>query len=158
MTLFSAATRAEAVVSAPRAAIWSVLTDPGLVAELTPFVRRISAHGSHWRWEMAGLKVLGVGIAPVFTEQMTCEEPRRIDFRHDPPPRSQERSAVDGWYQLDEVGAGTRLTTALEITLDLPLPRASGRAVRAAMSGVVDQMGRRFSGNLLEHLGAVEVV
>lgn len=157
MPRFSADTRAEAVVAAPRSDIWAALTDPALVAELTPFVRRITEDGDHWRWEMAGLKVLGVGVAPAFTEQMTYDEPSRIEFRHDPPPGANERSAVEGWYQLEEVADGTRLTTALSITLDLPLPRASGRAVRGAMDRVIAQMGDRFSANLLRHLGADQV-
>ena len=153
MTAFSADTRAEAVVAAPRSDIWAALTDPALVAELTPFVRRITAEGEHWHWELSGLTVLGAGVAPAFTEQMTYDEPRRIEFRHDPPPGARERSGVEGWYSLDEADAGTRLVTALEITLDLPLPRASGRAVRAAMHRVIDEMGERFSRNLLAHLG-----
>ncbi len=157
MARFSADTRAEAVVAAPRSKIWAALTDPDLVAELTPFVRRITADGDHWRWELSGLSVLGVGVSPAFTEQMTYDEPHRIAFRHDPPAGATERSAVEGWYELEEVADGTRLTTALEITLDLPLPRASGRAVRAAMNAVIDQMGERFSRNLLAHLGAEEV-
>lgn len=157
MTHFAADTRAEAVVAAPRADIWATLTDPGLVAELTPFVRRITEHGDHWRWEMGGLSVLGVGVSPAFTERMSYDEPRRIEFRHDPPDGATERSAVEGWYQLEEVDAGTRLTTSLEITLDLPLPRASRPAVKRAMAGVIGQMGDRFSQNLLDHLGAEEV-
>ena len=157
MPRFSAETRAEAVVGATRADIWAALTDPALVAELTPFVRRITEDGDHWYWEMTGLKVLGAGIAPAFTERMTYDEPSRIEFRHDPPSGANERSAVEGWYSLEEVASGTRLTTALSITLDLPLPRASGRAVRAAMSKVIDQMGDRFSKGLLAHLGAEEV-
>ncbi|HEU5038345.1 MAG TPA: SRPBCC family protein [Nocardioides sp.] len=157
MTRFSADTRAEAVVAAPRADIWAALTDPSLVAELTPFVRRITEHGEHWRWEMSGLAVLGVGIAPAFTERMTYDEPTRIEFRHDPPAGATERSAVEGWYSLEEVDGGTRLVTALEITLDLPLPRAAGGAVRGTMRKVIDEMGGRFSRNLLDHLGAEEV-
>ena len=157
MTRFSADTRAEAIVAAPRAEIWAALTDPALVAELTPFVRRITEDGDHWRWEMSGLTVLGVGVAPAFTELMTYDEPRRIEFRHDPPDGATERSAVEGWYELEEVEAGTRLVTSLEITLDLPLPKVSGKAVRATMNTVIDQMGDRFSKNLLAHLGADEV-
>ncbi|MGY2701263.1 SRPBCC family protein [Nocardioides sp. HB32] len=157
MTRFSADTRAEAVVAAHRADIWAALTDPALVAELTPFVRRITADGDHWRWELSGLTVLGVGVAPAFTELVTYDEPSRIEFRHDPPAGTSERSAVEGWYSLEDAEGGTRLVTALEITLDLPLPRASGRAVRGAMSRVIDQMGDRFSRNLLAHLGAEEV-
>ena len=157
MTRFSAETRAEAVVTAPRAEIWRALTDPALVAELTPFVRRITADGDHWRWELTGLKVLGVGIEPASTELMTYDEPQRIEFRHDPPDEESERSGVEGWYELTEVDQGTRLVTSLEITLDLPLPRASSRAVKAAMSKVVDQMGERFSKGLLAHLDAEEV-
>lgn len=158
MARFSADTRAQAVVAAPRSEIWAALTDPSLVAEMTPFVRRITADGDHWRWEMSGLSVLGVGVSPAFTEKMTYDEPERIEFRHDPPPGATERSAVEGWYELEEVEGGTRLTTSLEITLDLPLPKVSGRAVRATMNTVIDQMGERFSRNLLAHLGAEEVV
>ena len=157
MTRFSAETRADAVVTAPRADIWAALTDPALVAELTPFVRSITADGAHWRWELSGLKVLGVGVAPTFTELMVLDEPERIEFRHDPPDGDSERSGVEGWYALSEVDEGTRLVTSLEITLDLPLPRASSRAVKAAMGKVVDQMGERFSKGLLAHLDAEEV-
>jgi carbon monoxide dehydrogenase subunit G len=157
MTLFSAATRAEAVVGAARGEIWDALIDPDLVAELTPFVRTIRADGDHWYWEMSGLKVLGVGVAPSFTERMVLDEPGRIEFRHDPPAGATERSAVEGWYELTEVEGGTRLVTSLEITLDLPLPKGLGRAVRATMNGVIAQMGERFSRNLLAHLGAEEV-
>ncbi len=101
--------------------------------------------------------MLGVGIAPAFTELMSYDEPTRIEFRHDPPAGATEKSAVEGWYELAEVDEGTRLVTSLEITLDLPLPKASGRAVKAAMNGVIAQMGERFSKNLLAHLGAEEV-
>ena len=158
MTLFSAETRAEAVVTASRAEIWTALTDPALVAELTPFVRSITADGDHWRWQLSGLKVLGVGVAPAFTELMVLDEPERIEFRHDPPDGETERSGVEGWYALTEVDEGTRLVTSLEITLDLPLPRASSRAVKSAMGRVIDQMGDRFSKGLLAHLDASEAV
>jgi carbon monoxide dehydrogenase subunit G len=157
MTRFSADTRAEAVVTAPRAEIWAALTDPSLVAELTPFVKSITADGEHWHWQLSGLKVLGVGIAPAFTELMVLDEPERIEFRHDPPDGDSERSGVEGWYALTEVDEGTRLVTSLEITLDLPLPRASSRAVKSAMGKVVEQMGERFSKGLLAHLDAEEV-
>jgi carbon monoxide dehydrogenase subunit G len=157
MTRFSAETRAEAVVAASRADIWAALTDPALVAELTPFVKSIREDGDHWLWQLSGIKVLGVGIAPAFTERMSYDEPTRIEFRHDPPAGTTERSAVEGWYSLEEVEAGTRLVTSLQITLDLPLPKASGRAVKATMNKVIDQMGERFSANLLAHLGADEV-
>jgi hypothetical protein len=153
MSRFSAATSAEAVVAAPRPEIWAALTDPALVARLTPFVRSIREDGDHWHWQLTGLSVLGVGVAPAFTELMTYDELRRIGFRHDPPAGASERSGVEGWYALEEVEGGTHLATALEITLDLPLPRATGPAVRAAMGTVVAQMGDRFSANLLAHLG-----
>ena len=157
MTRFSADTRAQAVVAAPQDAIWDALTDPDLVARLTPFVRRIGGKGRHWRWDLAGLSVLGVGFSPSFTELMEYDEPRRIDFRHDPPAGVSERAAVAGWYELEEVEDGTLLTTSLEVTVDLPLPRASRPAVRAAMTAVLAQMGERFSRNLLDHLGTTVV-
>src|SRR3954452_16982884 len=119
MTRFSANTQGDAVVSASRADISVVLTDPALVAEMTPFVRSVTAEGDHWRWELSGLKVLGIGVAPCFTELMTLDEPERIEFRHDPPAGQAERSGGGGWYALSEVESGTRLCPSLEITLDL---------------------------------------
>lgn len=157
MTRFSAGTQAGAVIDAPRERVWAALTDPEVVAALTPFVKTIRATGDHWCWEMTGLKVAGLGIAPAFTERMTYDEPTRIDFHHDPPAGANERSAVEGWYALTKHEAGTRLDTSMEITVDLPLPRMAGGAVRSTMCRVIDQMGERFSKNLLAHLDAREV-
>ncbi|MCW2766212.1 MAG: Polyketide cyclase / dehydrase and lipid transport [Nocardioides sp.] len=153
MARFSSRTSAEAVVAAPRQAIWDVLVDPDLVARLTPFLKRITADGDRWRWEMSGLDVLGLKVAPSFTERMVFDDLERIEFHHEPPPGTKERSGVEGWYQLTDVGAGTHLATSLEITLDLPLPKVSSPAVTAAMKGVMGTMGDRFSKNLLDHLG-----
>lgn len=157
MTIFTAKTEAKAVVRASREDIWAVLVDPDLVAKLTPFLKSITEQGDHWTWQMSGLDVLGVKIAPSFTEKMTFDEPDRIEFHHDPPNGTTERSGVEGWYDLTEVSEGTHLATGLEISLDLPLPKVSGRAVRATMKGVIDKMGDRFSQNLLDHLGTTEV-
>src|SRR3954449_5497054 len=156
MPSFSARTHAEAVVLAPQQDIWAALVDPDLMAQFTPFLKKIAADGDHWVWEMSGIDVLGMKVAPSFTEKMTFTEPDRIEFRHDPPSGEKEKAGVEGWYQLSPAvdGEGTSLVTELEITLDLPLPRAAGRAVRATMSKVIDTMGDRFSKNLLDHLGA----
>jgi carbon monoxide dehydrogenase subunit G len=157
MTSFSAKTRAEAVVLAPQQDIWDALVDPELMARFTPFLKRITADGDHWRWEMSGLDVLGVKVAPAFTERMVFTEPERIEFHHDPPAGATEKAGVEGWYRLTRVDDGTTdLVTELQITLDLPLPKAAGGAVRAAMRKVIDTMGDRFSRNLLDHLGAEE--
>ena len=153
MTRFSARTEARAVVGADRAEIWSALTDPHVVAELTPFVTRISDRGGHWFWEMSKLQVLGIGIAPAFTEQMSFTDKERIEFSHDPPDGHKERAGAFGWYDLADHADGTVLATRLEIALDLPLPRASAPAVHATMRGVMGQMGDRFARNLCRHLG-----
>jgi carbon monoxide dehydrogenase subunit G len=155
MTRFSAHTSAEAVVAAPRQDIWDVLVDPALVARLTPFLDTITADGDRWRWEMSGLDLLGVKVAPAFTERMVFDELSRIEFHHDPPAGTTERSGVEGWYQLSDAEDGTRLATSLEITLDVPLPRLSAPAVTMAMKAVMGTMGDRFSKNLLEHLGVL---
>ena len=156
MTSFSASTHAEAVVLAPQQEIWDVLVDPELMARFTPFLERITADGDHWRWQLSGLNLLGAKVAPAFTERMVFQEPDRIEFRHDPPAGTTEQAGVAGWYALTPTHDGTELVTELEITLDLPLPKASGPAVRAAMRKVIDTMGDRFSKRLLAHLGAEE--
>lgn len=153
MAIFTSRTTAEAVVAAPRQAIWDVLVSPDLVAEMTPFLKRITADGELWRWEMSGLDVLGVKVAPAFTERMVFDELERIDFHHEPPAGETEHSGVEGWYHLSEADGGTQLATSLEIRLDLPLPKISSPAVTAAMKGVMASMGDRFSKNLLAHLG-----
>lgn len=159
MTRFSSSTSAEAVVAAPRQQIWDVLVDPDKIAALTPFLKRVTADGDHWRWEMSGLDVLGVKVAPAFTERMVLTDLERIEFHHDPPAGTTERSGVEGWYDLSDAdadpadGPATHLATHLTITLDLPLPKLSAPAVTAAMTSVISTMGDRFSANLLRELG-----
>lgn len=156
MTAFTAATTAEAIVPVERARVWEVLVDPALVARFTPFVSSITAEDEHWIWTLSGLKVLGKGFSATFTERMTLEEGKRIEFTHDPPEDTKERAGVHGWYALSDVEGradAVLLETSLEICVDLPLPKISGGAVRSTMKGVMGQMGDRFSKNLLDHLG-----
>lgn len=159
MTGFTATTRAEAIVLATRQEIWDVLRDADLVADLTPFVTRIEDRGEHWIWSMTRLPVPRTTLSPTFTERMEYVELERIEFKHDAPQGSDENACVDGWYELEELetqageGAATMLRTSLSITLDLPLPRALRLAVKASMKTVINQMGDRFSTNMLNHLG-----
>jgi hypothetical protein len=128
------------------------------VARCTPFVSGIEAvDADHWCWELTGLDVLGLKVSRSFTERMTFTERSRIEFRHEPPPGTTEKAGVAGWYALATEDAGTRLETDMAITVDLPLPRAAGGAVRATMERVLEQMGERFSRTLLEHLHARRV-
>ena len=102
---------------------------------------------------MSGLEVLGVGIAPAFTEKMTFTDLEHIEFAHEPPAGASERTGVNGWYHLADDEGGTLLGTSLEVVAELPLPRLSAPAVTVAMKGVMATMGERFSRNLLDHLG-----
>jgi carbon monoxide dehydrogenase subunit G len=139
------------IVGADRDALWAALTDPDLLPRLTPYLHSIEVDGDRWRWNMVRIPVLGVGVAPSFTERMTFEEPRRIGFTHD-PQSDQEKAGVEGTYLLEEVDDGTRLAIDIEICVDLPLPSVSRGAVERAMRGVIGVMGRRFAANLLRHL------
>jgi carbon monoxide dehydrogenase subunit G len=152
MTCFSATNHSQAVVGADRQQVWSALTDPGLLPRLTPLLRSIDADGDVWRWHLAKLTVLGIGIAPVFTEKMTFDEPNRIDYEHRPPGRS-ERAGADGWYKLSYQDGGTRLEIKLTMHVDLPLSRLAGPAVTKVMSAMMQRTGERFATNLLNHLG-----
>lgn len=155
MTKVSATREATAVIDSEQADVWAVLSDPKLVAELTPFVDSITAEADDtWIWSMSGLKVLGVGFAPTFTEHMTWNEPDCIEFSHAPPDGTTERAGVEGWYRLVEVEGGTELSTKLDVTVDLPIPRLSAGPARATMNQVLARMGDRFAKNLLAHLGS----
>lgn len=153
MATFTASTRSEAVVKADRMKVWEAITDPELLPRLTPYLSRIVADGDHWRWEMVKLPVLNLTIAPSFTEKMTFEEGKRIEFTHDPPAGSKERAAAEGWYELRETDAGTELSIDLSLAVDLRLPRASAPAVNKVMQRVMDGMGDKFAANLLAHVG-----
>jgi uncharacterized protein YndB with AHSA1/START domain len=154
MATFSSSTTAEAVVPVERERVWAALTDPDLVARFTPFIARIDVQGDdHWIWHLSGLQVLGKGFAATFTERMTLEEGKRIEFTHDPPPGAKERAGVHGWYALADHPDGVLLETSMEICVELPLPKISAGAVRTTMRGVIHQMGDRFSKNLLSYLG-----
>ena len=153
MARFTSGTKAEAVVLAPRQAIWDVLTDPALVAELTPLLQRIEADGEHWTWHMTGIDVLGVKVKPTFTERMSYRDLERIDFVHD-PERTDEKAGVDGRYVLKGARQGTDLSIELSITVELPFPKVARPAVHTAMRAVVATMGARFSHNLVRHLSA----
>ncbi len=159
MTGFTATTTAEAIVLATRQEIWNVLRDADKVAAMTPFVNHIEERGEHWIWSMNRLPLPKATLSPTFTERMEFVELERIEFKHDAPEGSDENACVDGWYELEELEpqagelAATMLRTSLSITLDLPLPRALGPAVKGSMKTVINQMGDRFSTNMLQHLG-----
>jgi carbon monoxide dehydrogenase subunit G len=153
MARFTARNQSTAVVAAPRERIWTALTDPELLPRLTPYLHSLDVDGDRWRWNMAQIPVLGVRVAPSFTERMTFDEPNRIQFTHEPAQR-QEKAGVEGTYDLVEVGEGTRLGIDLEICVELPLPGLARAGVQPAMHGVIAVMGKRFAANLLRHLGS----
>ena len=136
------------------AEIWSLVSDPGSLTELTPLVRRIDADGDVWVWHLAGISALGVSVEPTFTELMTFEELRSIRFEHRPPDGRSERSGAHGTYELDGVDdERTRLFVDLTLCVELPLPRISRRAVEAVMASTMQRTGDRFARNLYRRLG-----
>jgi carbon monoxide dehydrogenase subunit G len=157
MTKFQATIESEATVGAPRDAIWTALTDPDLLAELTPLLRSVDADGDTWTWHLAKIAALGVSICPAFTEQMSFDAGRRIDYTHQPPAGVRERAGAEGWYVLADVDGGTHLSISLTLCVDLPLPRAASGAVQRVMRSTMRRTGDRFSANLLRHLGAKEL-
>jgi len=151
MTDFTVRNRSSAAVNAPREDIWAALTDPGLLPRLTPYLREIEVDGDRWRWHLSRIPVLGVAVAPSFTEVMAFDHPSSITFEHD-PARGDERAGVSGRYHLHEASSRTDLAIDLAISVDLPFPAVARPAVHTAMKGVVGAMGRRFSTNLVRHL------
>ncbi len=159
MATFSTGTVSEATVSASPDEVWAALSSPDLIAEFTPFLKKVTPRGpDHWVWELSRIPVLGKSFSFVFTEAMTFEEPHRIEFTHDPDAGSEKESAgVEGWYALRPAPKGTHLKTSMQISVELPFPGITRPAVNAAMKAVVALMGQRFSSNLLHHLGAHSV-
>ena len=149
---FRARNTSEATLRSDPHLVWKVLTDPDLLPELTPYLKRIEVDGDRWTWHLTRIPVMSATVTPTFTEVMTFEEPTRIVFAHD-AERTDERTGVEGHYELTPDGTGTHVAIDLEIWCDLPLPRVSRIAVETVMSGVVAAMGKRFASNMLRHLG-----
>lgn len=153
MATFRAQNSSSAVLKASRAEVWAALTDADLIAKITPYVTSITVDGDRWVWRLATIPVLGLSVAPAFTEVMELHPKERIEFTHD-PARSDEMTSVDGTYVLaDHAGGGTEVGIDLEIACSLPLPGLARPAVERVMAGVVKHMGSVFSRNLLKHLG-----
>jgi len=159
MASFTTGTVSEATVTAHPEEVWSALSEPTLIAQLTPFLKKVSPHGDeHWVWELTRIPVLGKSFSFTFTERMSFDEPHRIEFVHDPSAGTDhELAGVEGWYALTRHPKGTHLQTSMDITVELPFPALTRPAVTAAMKGVVALMGQRFSSNLLHHLNATTV-
>ena len=134
--------------------IWGVLTDPHLLAELTPLIKAITADGDRWCWQLSGISALGVSVAPSFTERMVFTPHERIEFHHEPPPGADERAGVQGEYTIAPLpDGGVRLCVDLTMWVDLPLPRLSRRAVERIMAESMQRTGDRFAANLYAPLG-----
>lgn len=153
MARFSSTNHSTAVVATERERVWEVLTDPDLLAELTPLVRTIDADGDTWVWHLAGIHGLGMEVAPVFTETMVFEPMTQITYSHTPPPGRRERAGAAGWYHLDDAPTGTHLEIEITIHVELPLPRMSAPAVERIMAESMTRAGDAFARNLLAHLG-----
>ena len=155
MTWFTQSITSTATVEATQDDVWAALTDPDLLAKLTPFLKHIDAHGDTWVWTMSSVSIMGTDLAPTFTEKMTFTEKSRIEFTHEAPQGQKEWAGVEGTYTLEDAGSGsTELGIELGVSVDLPFPKATGPAVRSALKGILSGMGRKFSANLLDHLGA----
>lgn len=162
MAAFQSRNHSVATVPVAPEAIWEVLTDPKLLARLTPLVDRIEPNGDTWAWTLAGISGLGIEVAPTFTERMTFVPISRIDFQHEAPPGHHERAGVNGNYQITKVGeAESKLRIDLTLCVDLPLPRFSRRAVEGIMAQTMGRTGDAFARNLYAHLdidpGAVAI-
>jgi carbon monoxide dehydrogenase subunit G len=152
MTRFTASNQSSATLKSSRKDVWAALTDPKLLPKLTPYLHRIDVDGDRWTWNVAKVPILGKSLGTTFTEVMTFEEPHRIAFTHD-PAKTEENSGVEGEYLLEEAGSGCKVSIDLGVTVDLPFPKATRRAVEGTMRAVMAGMGKRFAHNLLRHLG-----
>ena len=152
MATFSTSNRSAATVTAEVGAVWDVLTDPALIARLTPSCTRCTRRASTGSAAVTRIPVLGKSFSFTFRERMSFEEPHRIDFTHDPAP-GREAAGVVGWYAL----ALVRLERTSRPRWRSPSTCRSSvvrPAVVTAMKGVIALMGQRFSHNLLSHLRA----
>lgn len=156
MPTFRSRNRSISVVPVPAEWLWDVLSDPVLLAELTPLVDRIGTDGDRWSWTLVGISGLGVELAPSVTERMTFVPISRIDCRHEPPPGRSERLGVDGTYLITKIDDGScKLAIDLTLRLQLPLPSLVRSPVERVLARAMSRTIGTFSRNLYRHL-AVE--
>jgi carbon monoxide dehydrogenase subunit G len=156
MARFESTSVSQADVPAPREKIWAVLSSPDCLAQLTPLIKRITADGDRWCWQLKSISALGVHVEPSFTEWMSFEAGRRIVFEHRPPPGKAERAGAKGVYTLDDrPDGGTHLAVDITLHVELPLPAISRRAVERVMGSLMARTGERFADNLYARLGIV---
>lgn len=153
MATFRARNRSSAVLRSARSEVWAALSDADLIASLTPYVTAIDVDGERWTWRLSTIPVVGIAVAPTFTEVMDFRPEHEIVFTHD-PERPEEMTAVTGRYTLaDHADGGTEVAIDIQIACRLPLPGLARIAVETVMAGVVKHMGATFARNLLRHLG-----
>jgi carbon monoxide dehydrogenase subunit G len=151
---FRSHNRSTPVVPVPPDQMWEVLTDPELLAKVSPLVTRIEARGDRWSWTLAGIPGLGFEIAPTFTERMTFVPISRIDCVHEPQPGRSERAGLDGTYLITKVDDGSsKLVTDLTLSVELPLPGFSRLFVEGVMGRAMRRASDAFARNLYRHLG-----
>lgn len=155
MTRFTTTVRTDDILDVDAAAVWAVMTDPGLLADLTPAVAEITPlDGDLWCWRMVGIDAMGISVAPSFTERMAFDHDRRtITFEHAPPDGKTEAAGARGTYVLLDTDAGAYVGIDLTAHVDLPLPRMAGPAVRKVMDKTIVAGGGRFADKLMAHLG-----
>lgn len=154
MTWFAERNISTSTVPVASGEIWSIITDPQQLASLTPLIASIEPDGDLWTWRLHGIDALGLRVAATFTEAMSFVDERQIRFDHTPPSGSNERTGVEGIYDLESVGEDeTRLRVDLTLSVDLPLPRLSASAVERVLRTSMRATGQRFAENLYELLG-----
>ncbi len=154
MATFESTNVSEADVPAPREKIWAVVTSPELLARLTPLIKRITASGDLWCWQLKNISALGARVAPSFTEHMSFEDGHRLTYEHRPPSGNSERAGAKGTYTLADLpDGGTHLSVDLTLHVELPLPAVSRRAVEQVMATMMTRTGERFADNLYAYLG-----
>ncbi|MGI9596219.1 MAG: SRPBCC family protein [Acidimicrobiales bacterium] len=154
MAVFTARNASSSTVPAPSREIWKLITDPETLADLTPLVRSIEAAGPRWEWTLEGIAALGLNVDAVFTERMDFTEGSKIVFTHDPPAEKHERTGLSGVYDLTPVSdEATVLAVDLSLTIDMPLPGMSRKAVEGLLESMMRATGAMFASNLYERLG-----
>ena len=153
MATFTRTRKDTADVPHPVEAVWGLLVDPDAIARLTPLVSRIAVDDQgRWVWSLQRVPVPGRLLDLSMTQEMTFTPQRRIEFTHT-PLEDGARAGADGFYGLEPIDDGTRLTIEITVTARLPLPGLARPAVEATMQQVLTQMGNRFAANMLRELG-----
>lgn len=146
MSRIEAEYRGTATVERDKRTAWEVISDVPRHGEFMPDVASFEETDEGWRWVFEPTRRLGFRFQPKFTVSYEEQPPDRLDFRK--VQGGGDDAEAGGSVKLEESDDGTRISVALDMALDLPVPSMLRGRARSMLDDELDRLGSGFLENL----------